>query len=386
MNYSFHFLSFFFYVPALFWLLCAFILGIIASSFLIPCIVSCAIVLPLILIQAWFIYIKKIDYDYAWVILIGIFFSLGAYHYEKTIGDYKRNTALIAGKFMCLRGTITDINSLDHPRFKQLTSIAITEARTEDNSLIKEITGKSIYVYSAKKSHFTVDDQIELPDVRINQPKKPSIQLYLQKENTIGTLVRDLNAEKLLHRPTSSIKRWLYEKKTLLFSRLRSRMSAKTFTFFSAFFLGNRKINKNENDALKQSCKYWGISHYLARSGLHLVIFIMVWEYMLRFIPLAFIAKQLILLLLTIMYFLLTWNSISFFRAFLTFLCYRFFLLTSMQSHTLHAIIFVSLIVLLFNPSQLFFLDFQLSFGITFLLSWINQLKMREKRRVQQKP
>ncbi|MBI2775449.1 ComEC/Rec2 family competence protein [Candidatus Dependentiae bacterium] len=340
--------------------------------------------MPIILIPIWLIYTEKIRSDYAWVILIGIFFSLGAYHYEKTVGDYKKNTALIAGKSSCVRGTITDINNLDHPRFKQLVSLAITEAHSTDNSLIKEIIGKNIHIYTAKKSQLTVDDQIELRNVAIKLPTKKSIELYLQKENALGILVRDFNTEQLVHRPTNSIRRWIYEKKMQLFSRLRSRMSAKTFTFFSAFFLGNRKINKNENDALKKSCKNWGISHYLARSGLHLVIFIMAWEYILRFIPLAFFIKQFILLLLTILYFLLTWNSISFLRAFLTFLCYRFFVLSSMQSHTLHAIILVSLVVLLCNPSQLFFLDFQLSFGITFLLSWINQFRMREKRMAQQ--
>ena len=370
---------FFNHIPPLFWLTLSFIAGIafilfypsLILSFALACIITC--------IGCTLIFLRKIENRYLYFSLSGILFFLGSFHLQNYIQQHTNILQRVEGKKINAKGKIIDINDFDHPRFKKLITFTTQSAHDGENKSYGQLVGKNILIYTSKNGDFHVDDEILLNNIKLKKPKTKSIALYLQKENAIGTLVYDLANVELMHRPILSIERWIHSKKTTIFGSLKNKMNRATFTFFSSLFLGNRKINKYENEKLKESCKYWGISHYLARSGLHLVVFIMVWEFLLRFIPIAFIVKQLLLILLTIIYFLLSWNSISFFRAFLTFICYKTLLLTNVPSHTLHTIIFVCWLILLWNPFQLLFLDFQLSFGVTFLLAWINQYRSHTK-------
>ena len=117
--------------------------------------------------------------------------------------------------------------------------------------------------------------------------------------------------------------------------------------------------------------------------GLHLVIIIFSWEMLLRSLPLPFLFKNLITLVLALLYALFTFSSISFIRALLTLIFYRFIVMAHRQINTVHIISLITFLVLLYNPIQLMFLDFQLSFWITFLLAWINQINTQHKNAVQ---
>jgi competence protein ComEC len=161
--------------------------------------------------------------------------------------------------------------------------------------------------------------------------------------------------------------------------QLFCKMSKKTSAFFSSLFLGYKKVDEREMSLLKEHFKWWGISHYLARSGLHMVIFSFVLHLFLRVIPITFLYKQIILLVLSLLYFFLSFPSVSFNRAFLTFLLFKMCILTQQQTHPLHLFTLTTFIILLINPWQLFFLDFQLSFGLTFALIWLNHLKSKQK-------
>ena len=380
MNYRSQLESILFYMPPLFWPCCAWMGGILAVWLALPPAIFLAMaIIVTISGSLLFIFNKQLRH-FTSLLLIGPLFGASAYNYYQQLQIFKSTQELINRKTITIDCTINDISPIDHPRFKQLIYATIENIHSNKEIPAGTAHKKNIIIYSSRKTNFLVDDQIELENIQLKKPANHSICQYLLKEGAIGTIVAAPESIKLIDRPERSILRSLHQKKIALFETLKSKMSPKAFTFFSAFFLGNRKINKKENDILKQSCKYWGISHYLARSGLHLVMFIMIWEYLFRFIPLVFFCKQLLLLFLTLVYFILTWNSISFFRAFLTFICYKLFALSDVPTHTLHAIILVTITVLILNPTQLLFLDFQLSFGITFLLAWINQLRMHEKR------
>jgi competence protein ComEC len=144
---------------------------------------------------------------------------------------------------------------------------------------------------------------------------------------------------------------------------------------FSTIFLGNKDGVKKRLNNEKIFFKLWGISHYLARSGLHLVVFLALLELLLRLIPITFVLKQIISLCIAMIYFLLSWSSLSFMRAFLTFIMYKICLLLGLSSNFLHLVILTCFITLLYNPAHLFFLDFQLSFGLTFALAWFNHIQ-----------
>src|SRR3990167_3930800 len=126
----------------------------------------------------------------------------------------------------------------------------------------------------------------------------------------------------------------------------------------------------------------WGLSHVLARSGLHLVIFVFIWRWLLNFLPLSFYRKNLLLLFISLVYALCSWPSVSFIRAWYALIFYFFCaLFLRRPSHTLHIISLVYCIILFLNPLQLFFLDFQLSFLLTYALTWMGELSLLAKRK-----
>ncbi|MFH1644331.1 MAG: ComEC/Rec2 family competence protein [bacterium] len=243
---------------------------------------------------------------------------------------------------------------------------------------LKSTNGYNLLCYSKQKPIFKVDDLISLKNIKIKQQKdkdnnsgRPTFYDYLLKENYLTTIF--LNKEiiiEVLNSPSFSLKKWVNSKRINLYKTLKQKLTPLTFSYFSSIFLGN-KNNKNMTD-LKIKFNNWGIIHYLARSGLHIVIFILLWTFLLRFIPITIFYKILFLILISFIYHMFSWPSISYYRAFYLFLFIQTGQLLNLQTNFLHLLSLVCLTILLFNPIQLFFLDFQLSFGLTLALAWLN--------------
>ena len=131
------------------------------------------------------------------------------------------------------------------------------------------------------------------------------------------------------------------------------------------------------SQAIGKYCSYWGIVHYLARSGIHVVLTVSCWELVMRFIPLHFFIKQLILILLILVLHLFTWPSISFMRAVTTFLLSKGCTLSSLAFQPIHILSLTTFFTLVAYPLYLFSLDFQLSFGLTFVLAWLYEVRLQ---------
>ena len=140
------------------------------------------------------------------------------------------------------------------------------------------------------------------------------------KEGIYATLFITNKHYTIINHQENIIARSFFTYKNRVLHKLKNKLTAKTFQLFSSLFLGNRSFKKEEES--KILCKVWGISHMLARSGLHLVIFIISWNFFLRFLPLPFVIKQIFFILLVALYTFLSWTSISFIRALITFLLY----------------------------------------------------------------
>ena len=126
-------------------------------------------------------------------------------------------------------------------------------------------------------------------------------------------------------------------------------------------------------DHLRKIFNEWGISHYLARSGLHMILFILIWTMVLQFLPVHISVKRVAIAALCIIYSILTWPSISFCRSFFVFLLCQVGMIVNFQVNFLHLLTTTCLLILLFNPIQLFFLDFQLTFSLSFALVWLSR-------------
>ena len=231
----------------------------------------------------------------------------------------------------------------------------------------------------SKKIFVWIDDVIECGPINIKLNETSDFKQYLQKEGIHGPCFIDKLSYKRMYRPTFSITDWIYWQRELLQIKLRKKMSKETYAFFSSLFIGNKHSIKSKLDEFKINFKLWGISHHLARSGLHLIIFIIIWHFLLNLLPLPFIIKHSLSTLLVGIYAIFSWPSISFWRAFISYFFYKLSILFSISLHPLHAISAVCLFFLIINPLQIFFLDFQLSFLLTFCLAWISQLNHQHK-------
>lgn len=239
--------------------------------------------------------------------------------------------------------------------------------------------GFHFFIYTKRISHIEKGDFIETPSLIIKKPKKSDFRNYLFKERIAGTVFVKSFKPIVIKKPYFSFARWTHYTTKRILSSLKQKMSRKTFTFFSSLFIGDKKSVKKTIETYALPFKKWGISHHLARSGLHLIIFIILWQILVSLLPLSFFLKTIITTLLSVVYFILTPWSISFVRAFQLFLFYKFCTLFNWQINPINILCVVFIVTLLYNPFQLFFLDFQLSFYCTFCLAWLAHLNRQKK-------
>ena len=228
-------------------------------------------------------------------------------------------------------------------------------------------------------------DRLQLEGYTINNDQKKtaletglSWSNYFYKEKSLGFVFANYPCKiKKRYSSKESFSQKLIRAKESLFLELEQKLSPEAFELFSSVFLGRKLGNCNIEN--RENFARWGLSHFLARSGLHIAIFTMMWFFLIFLLPLNTQAKYLILLIITLTYAAFSWGSISFFRALwlFTFLIIgRIFFQDTSLSHLL-SIVFLAIILI--NPHQLFAIDFQLSFALTFALSCCAKIISKSK-------
>lgn len=255
-----------------------------------------------------------------------------------------------------------------------IIELSVRRARCCYESDYSDVSFK-LMLYTNARPSVKVGDVVEFHQISFSsteQPRmgnNPSFQHYLLKEGVVGSLfVYGAIDYGVIERPAWSLKGWLWRLREDVYLGVKRKLAPQTFHYFALIFLGNKQQEKSED--LRQTFSYWGLSHYLARAGLHIILFIMVWSWLLNLFPVHLRVKQLMLLVMCIVYALLSWYSIPFARALGSFLLAeggRFF---GYQPTFFHTLTLLCCVILMYSPMQLFFLDFQLTFGLTFVLSW----------------
>jgi len=279
----------------------------------------------------------------------------------------------------CITLNITSIKIAD----TEITNTQITKQGPEKLNIQKKAGNIHIQIYSPFKTSCKVSDAIELNNVTIKKPNNESFFSYLIKKNINTSVFLTQNNIIIKKRPNYSLMRWICDTKYLILERIRTKMPQQSFVLFSSLFLGNKTLVKNSLQPFAQQFRQWGISHYLARSGLHLTIFTFIWLILFRFFPFSFFFKQICMLILCSVYLIFSWSSISFLRAFYSFFLYTLCNIFKIPIHFLHILTLVTLYVIICNPIQIFFLDFQLSFALTFALALIANLYSINKTNLQ---
>lgn len=309
-------------------------------------------------------------------LLLSSFFLLGAFLYQRKIVHFQKFFEIIKpDKKYNLQGTITSLQEL---KGKRCAYYCILKNATISHPDFQGVFYKqcSLGIYCNNLQNFELDDVVYFNSATFKKPDSVSYQQHLCKEGVFATTF--LSPEimpVLMLRPQSSLKRWIFNKRKSIIYSLQKKMLPKTYTFFSSLFLGY-KNNNYHFQQLKEHFKRWGLSHYLARSGLHLILFIALWQLLFRGIALPFALKHIFISIMVFLYYLLSWSSVPFTRSCLTYFGYIVCTLFDRQIDSLHILTLVIWSILLLNPMHLFALDFQLSFGLTFALIWFSQNKL----------
>jgi len=230
-----------------------------------------------------------------------------------------------------------------------------------------ESSGKNahIQIFSKETPSFKAGDCVEFKNLIFKEPNNPTYKKYLLKENIHGTTYCTRLATTIKeHKKTlaSQIKQSISQ----LEKKVSDKLSKTAATLFSSLFLGSKKYSESQDLTIKDYFNRWGINHFLARSGLHvtLILFLIVIIGRLCLVPFGYLNALTCLFML--IYSLLSYSSVSFLRAFIMALMALWCLITRIPISSLHLLTLTFLITLLYNPFFALFLDFQL----TFLLTW----------------
>jgi competence protein ComEC len=272
--------------------------------------------------------------------------------------------------------TVLDINHESTTR--KDTCITMRVMSIEDQNMTR-LLSKNIYIYVPYYAKLWIKQGqvIFMRDVILQQPKSHSFQKYLIKEG-IWALAHLKKLRYTTIRKPHPLVQYYGELKSNILTSMHEKISPKTYALYASIFCG-KKLKTDESLQAKKLFQYWGISHYLARSGLHVMILIWLLFFMFSYIPCALAYKQLTIALILTLYYLATYSSIAFLRAFLMYILYMLCQILHLPVKTLHVFCTTTLLIVLYNPYQIFFLDFQLSFSITLLILWfLEQLQKRK--------
>lgn len=275
-----------------------------------------------------------------------------------------KNTCSVVGK-------VQDLSIAHKSRFPYCSTLEVWSINAPEG---ESAASHFVQFYSQQTPTFGVSDTLYIPSVQLKVPSKGDFQLYLKKEGISATCFKqNLNASVLEN--SNDLRKTVFEKRSSILDSFQKHLSEVTYSLFSAIFMGNKADLKRNKGPIEAPFKKWGIVHYLARSGLHLVIIVSLCELFFRLIPMSFALKNLFLIFLVLLYYGLTWPSVSFLRALIIFLMYKVCQYLRAPDHFLNLLLLCCLLLLLYNPLYLLFLDFQLSFGLTFTLAWLNLFK-----------
>lgn len=360
-------------LPTLWWYTLFLITGIITgyhSDSAIIIVITCIATIILCWISEYYAHHAKTGIFFLCCFILGsILIRSQMYFYQTTIKQYEN------GELACI-GTVIDYTTTPHLPLRHKIIIALDSTSLNAGIDWQRCRSYSLVLHTKQSYEYLVGSRIKLEHINL-KPTSPSFSLFCMRNNYLGIMHSQVFNYELISQPSHSWIRYICSYKQRMIASFKKQMNAKTFTFFAALFLGY-------NDCIKKSIKHyqklfqkWGIIHYLARSGLHLVIVTILFEYLFSFIPWSFTLGRIVILMCGFLYWLLTWPTLSFYRALMLFALTHGARIMRKQHHFLHILLLTCFCFLIINPVTLFFLDFQLTFGITFALAFFNYAALK---------
>lgn len=284
------------------------------------------------------------------------------------------------GKPLTIKARVIDVQSCTGGLFEGFAQVQVEQVKGsgEDHYHSADF---SFFCYHKQVFNWMVGDQVLFEDLVLSTPSENALENnasygdYLIKEHVIASVfLQKKNYVCVIDRPSWSVKRWIWLQKYRILSSIKEKVSPLAYAYFALIFLGYKQLEQNHT--LRKVFNLWGLAHFLARAGLHIMLFIWIWQLFLGLLPLPGVVKRGVLFFVCGVYALFSWISIPFFRAYVVFVLGRCATMVDQQINFLHLLTVSCLFVLLFNPMYIFFLDFQLTYALTFVLGWFSQLKI----------
>lgn len=301
---------------------------------------------------------------------------------SKKIAEKRSFTQKIKNRSLIVSGLVIDQQNQPCGNYATVLILKPVTIVTPDGNTL--YTNHKAKLFFKKATGLLIGNEITVKKVFCFPEASLELERYAAKEEiALTSLIRHGHYSCLQAGPQNVFQRircYFSQLRYTLVEHLKSKMRPGIFSLFSSLFLGISPTHDNEFEALKNNFNQWGIAHFLARSGLHVLVMLLVWQWLLKLIPISLHSKTIILLLIIFLCTLLTWSSVSFSRAVITYGIGSFLCLSEMQKNALQIIALTCFIILAQNPLHLFFLNFQLSFGLALALAWISEISIQKKR------
>ncbi len=270
-----------------------------------------------------------------------------------------------------LTGIIMDYSYCSHIRYPHRFTVAIDTVICDGTARYPE---GSLHLYTNHRGTnqpYPIGSFLTVDRLKLKPPTEPFAH-YLIKEGLLGSaFVSHTALQAVRTKSEGTLLTWLTNTRTQIVNSVTQKLSSEEAALFNALFLGNKVLNKKAIDTVQTQFKFWGVAHIFARSGMHISMIIGIILFLLFLLPLPYTLKVICATLIGLLYALLSWSTISFTRALIMFLWSNYCIIARRYSSTLHLLGITTMLVLLWHPLNLFFLDFQLSFALTGALIWI---------------
>jgi len=267
------------------------------------------------------------------------------------------------------------------PRLDEQEQICIKLRVTNiESDKARNPVDKNVYLFLPHyiKIWLKPHQKITLKNIMFKHPAhNSSYQEYLIRESIWAIAHEKKLFYTTLQKP-SLLLQLINELCLLPLQKTNRNFSELTHSLYLSIFCG-KKIKSQANTSIKRLFQYWGISHQLARSGLHLIILIGLLLFFLSFLPCKAYKKEWLVIIILSFYYVTTYSSIGFMRAFFMYVLYWICKQLNLASKPTHIFLVTTFFILITNPYHLFFLDFQLSFIITLTILWFFQLSQKSK-------
>ncbi len=299
-------------------------------------------------------------------------YLIGSYH--ATIWEQKER-ALMSSTFN-VTGYVSDVVPLLSRPYLAAVHITIESLEQADNPhnyqqslLLHYIPCKQAPPVGATAAFTAIKPAKKLPAGEFTQ--------YVRKNNIVHQLFskHDMAAYNYTAAPALTLqtrcRQWLSTVRARFYQGIMATLSPLSKLYAGLMFFGTKEAG---SDDIRTLFTRWGLAHFLARSGLHIVIFVFLVSLLLRVVPVHKRIKDLFLFIICIIYDALSWSSVSFLRAWLIAILIIVRKFLGRHTSYLHLLSLSCIGILAYNPCHLISLDFQLTYALTFTLTLLGDL------------